>query len=186
MEYKDYEVGVDSGQMAIIPIEGTNDRVWCSGPEVDLGGPGEYDCYIDTYDSGDWGVRVSRLKLGIPGEHHIGKVVTKTGKVIISDPCYVHRDEYGAGGNYDRACNASLNSEPCGGQYAAYGYTECGDEHTEEEVGQAVCSSSGYGDGGYKCRVGYENGIAKTIEVVFICPVSEDCQDSCDGCNRPF
>lgn len=100
----------------------------------------------------------------------IGEVPVDSGQVFIVDPCYVLSGEveFDADGNvtndtaYSRACAASMGEDQAGG------FSTSGRNFMD-----AVCTSTGYGDGMYPVYVEYEDGGAfgrrvKSITIEFI------------------
>lgn len=168
------EVGVDSGQMAVMSAFGefAKPNFSSDGLLVVPAARGEmYTAFVRRSHEGSWGMRVKSLIVMrgdshrlIPDESHkVGVFECVSDALIVSDPCYVFNDEYGAGGPYDRACNATYDMKRDASTElsaaifdSAYG------------AGQGVCSSSGFGDGGYDAVVHFDDRGAVFIEIVFI------------------
>ena len=69
----------------------------------------------------------------------VGTVGVDSGQIMVIDPCYVLD-----GGDYDAACNASLQEAKAGQMILGTG-----------ALRQGVCTSTGIGDGGYPVYVEY-------------------------------
>jgi hypothetical protein len=163
------ELYVDSGQMAVIPIEGIDkcghDMLKRGGDGilvVNLGGPGEYEFYSNRDHS-------RADDFGTHGDHLVGTLKTSSGVVVLSDPCYVFEDGWGEGGNYSRACDANHG----GGELGEFEVHKDG-----EVVGQGVVTSTAYGDGGYPCCVHTDqDNVTTRIEIKFV-------EDKCETCDH--
>lgn len=75
----------------------------------------------------------------------VGQVPVDSGQVFVVDPCYVLSGEYGEDSPYGRACAASLSDERAG-QFSTDGGL----------FADAVCTSTGWGDGVYPVYVEYD------------------------------
>jgi len=172
------EVCVDSGQMAVMPAfgkylnKGEDEHCMCVLPAA----KGEkYTAFVEHSDEGSWGMRVKRLVV-MRGEGgyvdnavKVGSFKATSEKLIVSDPCYVFEDDYGANGPYDRACNATYDRK----------VDKCTEMRANlfeslEPGSQGVCSSSGYGDGGYDLHAECDEKGLVFAEVVFIPEEEED------------
>jgi len=164
---------VDSGQMAFIPTADTTEGAYGALLDVE---PGQYDVFIERRDEGSWGVRISAFaiaKAKIPRkckeQIYVDTLNIKTNKIIVSDPCYIHQDEYGTSGPYDRACDATSNTKLMAGIYKL------------EDGSNAACSSTGFGDGSYPLHVECDtNGKVIYAEVRFIDEYENDEDDYCN------
>ena len=113
----------------------------------------------------------------------IGRVPVDSGQIMIVDPCYVLEGdvtfETHENGNmtvvednpYSRACAASMGGEMAG-PFSTHG----------GNMDDAVCSSSGYGDGMYPVYIEYEDcgswGVrVKSITIEFINEDEDDWED---------
>lgn len=67
----------------------------------------------------------------MPKGNLIGHCGVDSGQILLIDPCYVYKDEYGSGGDYDQCCRITLSDDGAG----------------QTDLG--VVTSSGYGDGVY-------------------------------------
>ena len=86
----------------------------------------------------------------MPKGELIGHCGVDSGQILLIDPCYVYKDEYGSGGDYDECCQITL-SDVCAGQ-----------------TGLGVVTSSGYGDGVYPVYAEKDgNGRVKQVTIVF-------------------
>jgi len=93
----------------------------------------------------------------------VGQVPVDSGQVFVVDPCYVLDGEYGEDSPYGRACAASLSDERAG-QFATNG-----------RFSDAVCTSTGWGDGVYPVYVEYDNdGRVARLIVEFDFEMDED------------
>lgn len=162
------ELYVDSGQMAVIPIEGIDqcghDMIKRSSGilVVNLGGPGEYEFFV-THE------QTRADSFGTVGDTHAGTLKTSSGIVVLTDPCYVFEDGYGEGGNYDRACAQTLGSNSHG---------EFDVQKDGKSVGQGVVTCTAYGDGGYPCHVRTDDdNVTTRIEIKFV-------EDQCETCHH--
>lgn len=75
----------------------------------------------------------------------VGEVPVDSGQVFVVDPCYVLKGEYGEDSAYGRACDASLTDERAGQFSTSGGFPD------------AVCTSTGWGDGCYPVYVEYDS-----------------------------
>jgi hypothetical protein len=75
----------------------------------------------------------------------VGTVPVDSGQVFVVDPCYVLDGEYGEDSPYGRACAASLTDERAG-QFSTAG----------GPFSDAVCTSTGWGDGVYPVYIEYD------------------------------
>lgn len=140
---------------------------WCGAYEVEVK-PGEYKTSIETSDEGDWGIRVAELKVKMVGETVVREdaadfmVGVDSGQAgIFCDTLYPEGEvgEFdGDGSFYDQCCNITLSDEQYG-----------------EIQGKGFLSSSGFGDGGYSCYLGYntDNQVV-SIRIVFIDEAEEE------------
>lgn len=89
------ELGVDSASMALIPSDGEFSTLWCA-QEVHVV-PGRYRVGVRVIDEGKWGPRTSVLEMAheaygdlrTQGAEPVGMLEVPTGRVIVSDPCYI-------------------------------------------------------------------------------------------------
>ena len=44
----------------------------------------------------------------------IGHCGVDSGQILVIDPCYVYKDEYGSGGDYDECCQITLSEDKAG------------------------------------------------------------------------
>lgn len=108
----------------------------------------------------------------------VGQVPVDSGQVFVVDPCYVlegdvtfETDEVGnmtvvEDNPYSRACAASLSDERAG-QFATNG-----------RFSDAVCTSTGWGDGVYPVYVEYDNdGRVARLIVEFDFEMEDDDED---------
>ena len=85
----------------------------------------------------------------MPKGELIGHCGVDSGQILLIDPCYVYKDEYGSGGDYDECCRITLSE--------GAGQTELG-----------VVTSSGYGDGVYPVYAEKDgNGRVKQVTILF-------------------
>lgn len=106
----------------------------------------------------------------------IGHVPVDSGQVFIVDPCYVLNGDVSFEGDkvvsdnaYSRACAASM-SEYNAGPFA-----------TGEGMQDAVCTSTGWGDGMYPVYVTYdESGRVASMTIEFMEDEDEDGYDPWD------
>ena len=86
----------------------------------------------------------------MPKGQLIGHCGVDSGQILLIDPCYVYKDDYGSGGDYDQCCQITLADEGAG----------------QTELG--VVTSSGYGDGTYPVYAEKDgNGKIKQVTIVF-------------------
>lgn len=115
---------------------------------------GKWVAHVDTQDCGTWGNRISRITV-----HH--EDFSPVGNRYVKQTEYVPVDSGQAGvfaGNYsgdnsffyDECSSATLGKK-------GYGF-----------VSNGFVSSSGYGDGCYKCEIFKQNGKAVGVEITFI------------------
>jgi hypothetical protein len=88
----------------------------------------------------------------------IGHVPVDSGQMMVVDPCYIRDNDF-----YGNACSASLSDNQAGA-FSVTGNSSFAD---------AVCSSTGYGDGMYPVFIEYEDcgdwgRRVKSITVEFI------------------
>jgi len=178
MEKATGEVWVDSGQMSVVSWFGSGDvegtlRLASKAGEV-------YTAFVEIQDHGGWGPRVSQISVlrgdvpSLDGMIRVGTFVCESEALVVADPCYIFDDEYGAGGFYDNACNATFNREE-GTR------TENSSGLFESSLGTGICCSSGFGDGCYEslAEIG-DDGIVERINIVFI-EEGEDEDDEAGG-----
>jgi len=160
-------LGVDSGQMSIVPFGGAVDLTKYNHIdgifELIKAAPGARVCVSVEYN--DQG-RVARLfaKVGrfSKSGNRVGSFeASNSGKVVIADPCYIlSGDFYGFNEEapkpgYEAACQ-STNNEHGAGMF------DTGD-------GMGACSSTGYGDGCYPLRVRLDsNGNFTDLSIDFV------------------
>jgi len=85
----------------------------------------------------------------MPKGELIGHCGVDSGQILLIDPCYVYKDEYGSGGDYDQCCQITLSE--------GAGQTDLG-----------VVTSSGYGDGVYPVYAQKDsNGRIKQVTITF-------------------
>ena len=160
------EVWVDSGQMSVVSCFGCGDvegtlRLASKAGEV-------YTAFVEIKDHGNWGLRVIQISVlrgdvpSLDGMIRVGTFVCESEALVVSDPCYIFDDEYGSGGFYDNACNATFNRED-------ETRTENSSGLFESSLGTGICCSSGLGDGCYESlsEIG-DDGIVDSINIVFI------------------
>jgi len=96
----------------------------------------------------------------------IGHVPVDSGQIMIVDPCYVLNGDVRfdkdnktviTNNPYSRACAASMSDDQAGP------FSTDGVGHMTD----AVCSSTGWGDGMYPVYVEYEDGRVKTVTIDF-------------------
>jgi len=86
----------------------------------------------------------------MPKGQLIGHCGVDSGQILLIDPCYVYKDEYGSGGDYDECCQITLSAEQAG------------------QTALGVVTSSGYGDGVYPVYAEKDgNGRVKQVTIVF-------------------
>lgn len=117
----------------------------------------------------------------------IGEVPVDSGQVFIVDPCYVLRGEveFDDNGNvtnntaYSRACAASMGEAQAGPFRAGVDVNIRGEAIT---VPDAVCTSTGYGDGMYPVYVEYEDcgSWGRRIKSITVEFISDDEYDEWD------
>lgn len=102
----------------------------------------------------------------------IGHVPVDSGQVFVCDPCYVldgdvsfDNDKVVTDNPYSRACAASMSDE--GADSFATG----------EGMQDAVCTSTGWGDGMYPVYVTYKDGRVASITVEFMEDEDDDWDD---------
>jgi len=100
----------------------------------------------------------------VPRAIYMGDFTCPTENILVTDPCYPEhadgKNDYGEGGFYDRACDATLNemdpNHPGAGIF---------DVNGDGQV-YGVASRSGWGDGGYSCYyVAGEDGNVTTAVI---------------------
>ena len=119
---------------------------WCAGTIMPVKN-GRWEASVIKSDEGDWGVRCAVL-LAHHGAHHVNydskkfklqgfEVGVDSGQAGIYDRDSFEggKDNYGDGGWYDDNCNVTKNPFDAG----------------VLPDGHGVVSSSGFGDGGYRC-----------------------------------
>ena len=80
----------------------------------------------------------------------IGECGVDSGQILLIDPCYVYKDEYGSGGNYDECCQITLSDDKAG------------------ETTLGVVTSTYSGDGVYPVYATTdEYGAIMSVEIVF-------------------
>ena len=81
----------------------------------------------------------------------VGHCGVDSGQILLIDPCYVYKDEYGSGGDYDQCCQITLSDERAG----------------QTDLG--VVTSSGYGDGVYPVYAKKDaHGRVKSVTIEFV------------------
>ena len=50
----------------------------------------------------------------MPKGELIGHCGVDSGQILLIDPCYVYKDEYGSGGDYDQCCQITLSEDKAG------------------------------------------------------------------------
>lgn len=101
----------------------------------------------------------------------VGHVPVDSGQVFIVDPCYVldgdvcfdEKDRVMSDNAYSRACAASMSDDQAG-QFATSG----------GQFADAVCTSTGWGDGMYPVYVTYKDGRVASMTVEFMEDEDED------------
>ena len=80
----------------------------------------------------------------------IGECGVDSGQILLIDPCYVYKDEYGSGGDYDECCKITLSEDKAG------------------ETMLGVVTSTYSGDGVYPVYATTdEHGGIMSVEIVF-------------------
>ena len=80
----------------------------------------------------------------------IGYCGVDSGQILLIDPCYVYKDEYGTGGDYDECCEITLSEDKAG------------------ETTLGVVTSTYSGDGVYPVYATTdEHGGIMSVEIVF-------------------
>jgi hypothetical protein len=153
---------------------------WCQGVLENVL-PGNYNCYVEYSDEGDWGERVSAIEvvhekydrpLDIEFESEDFEVGVDSGQAGIFDYDYYvryHNKHTVDDSWYDRVCALTCenvknpnyeefdwNADNCYDRYQAYKETEKCWPYIQKLTanpidGLGYVSSSGYGDGGYTC-----------------------------------
>ena len=145
---KKYLGDIELGTEAVVSDPCYDNSVWCMGTVTDVL-PGTYKCYMSEKDTGDWGHRIAKLHAIHESEYRQGNELTgivvgvDSGQAGIYDKAYFdttrHDEEW-----YHRACDATYHRNPKEGEHALTG---------DVLDGKCTVSSSGYGDGSYKCLV---------------------------------
>lgn len=147
---------------------------WCQGI-VENALPGTWEGNAEYTDEGSWGERVSAVEARHESfRESVGRwetagfeVGVDSGQAGIFDEARYPKSECGEyderGSFYNRACHATAGSNPCDEERS---------ERSDEKGGaidEGVVTSSGYGDGGYECRI-HRNaeGKADAVRVTFI------------------
>jgi hypothetical protein len=147
---------INSGKM-YASDPGYDKKTWCQ-ILIDNVANGEWEAKIVKRDCGIWGVRVSKLivkKVRIKKPQSIlicdGEVGVDSGQAGFFDSnCPLGEGDYEDRNSfYGKCCYLTLN-EPDGGV-----------------IENGCVSSSGYGDGGYDCRVGLTDGLVTYAEIRF-------------------
>lgn len=167
METIKKDLGVDSGQMAVFPVERGGDPSLMALVPAQQGAV--YHAFVAHSDEGTWGTRVARLVVlrddclteRDDGLKEVGQFACRSAKLLVSDPCYYFEDEYGEGGAYDRACSATCDMKTGSMTPLRAGIFRGLD-------GDGVCCSSGYGDGCYDMTAAVDDRGARRVDVVFI------------------
>jgi len=120
-------------------------------PEVTIPAKkGKWVACVDSKECGMWGNRVSRITVHHQDFSPVGNRYTKQTEYVPVDSGQAGVfAEYGMD-FYDECCSATLGKK-------GYGFTSNG-----------FVSSSGYGDGYYKCEIYKQNGKAVGVEITFI------------------
>ena len=189
MFHYEVEVGVDSGQMSVVPFSEwlKTDKLNCYAESslikiIDANPGDEVYVSVEYSDEGSWGIRIKEIsaKVGVyPTGSPIGSfTVPDTGKIVVSDPCYIMDGDYygdrkegdlGIPG-YDAACQATTGGEQAG-MFSTGG-------------GMGACSCTGYGDGVYPLRVGLgSDGKFAELTVDFFPEEWEDDDVENEGCD---
>lgn len=130
---------------------------WCSGT-LDVPN-GEWDAYLELSDEGSWGTRVASIQI-IKDNSHTNSTweLTKidvgvdSGQAGFFDESFYPEDGGDNAFFYDKVCNLTLGREQ-GGIIDGFG----------------AVSSTGYGDGGYKCYVARDDaGQIVAAKIIFI------------------
>lgn len=136
---------------------------------------GEWRAQVVTQDEGTWGVRVAELSVVAASEpyyprywDHVGTAAVDSGQFSFTDEDFLPGWDptNGAFGDWDR--NLELAKEAKA--YSYYGACAAS-VHKAGLVGgdRMVCSSSGYGDGGYEVYVARNaEGVGIGVKVIFI------------------
>lgn len=156
------------GQMVMVSDPCYGMDVWCQGV-LDNVLPGEYVCYIDIWDEGDWGNRVAMIEVihsnyrreadNIEYTPESFEVGVDSGQAGIFDYEYYehsHNTEAMHGSIfddwYDEVCRMTISNRQGG---------------TIDNAG--LVSSSGYGDGGYTCLTWKDkDGYISAIRIEFL------------------
>lgn len=86
----------------------------------------------------------------MPKGELIGHCGVDSGQILLIDPCYVYKDEYGSGGDYDECCQITLSAERAG------------------QTALGVVTESGYGDGVYPVYAQKDaNGRIEQVTITF-------------------
>ena len=86
----------------------------------------------------------------MPKGELIGHCGVDSGQILLIDPCYVYKDDYGSGGDYDQCCQITLSD-------AKAGQTDLG-----------VVTSTAYGDGTYPVDAQRDaHGRIKQVTITF-------------------
>lgn len=126
-----------------------------SSPEFTVSAKkGKWIANVDHKDCGMWGRRVSRITvhhkdfspIGNKYELKIKHLPVDSGQVGVFSNSYDGQEV----DFYSQCCSASSNE-------SGFGY-----------VGNGFVSSSGYGDGYYRCKIFKQNGVAVGVEITFI------------------
>ena len=86
----------------------------------------------------------------MPKGELIGHCGVDSGQILLIDPCYVYKDDYGSGGDYDQCCQITLSDSKAG----------------QTDLG--VVTSTAYGDGTYPVYAQRDaQGRIKQVTVTF-------------------
>ena len=87
----------------------------------------------------------------------IGYCGVDSGQILLIDPCYVYKDKYGSGGEYDECCRVTLSEDRAG------------------ETTLGVATSTYAGDGNYPVYAQTdEHGAIMSVTIVF-----EESEEQC-------
>jgi len=175
-------LGVDSGQMAVAPLPAVLNPDFDESSEIvaviRVRPNATVHVHIDMSERDR--SRTARMVVSTSRMSH-GDDWFKAGDdgvIVVADPCYFLTGdvEFDASGkvtstdDYSRACDVTCNPD--------------GDIFGQFELSNGLrgfCTSTGYGDGGYRTHIGLdEEGFAETVEVTFIEDEDDDDDDSWD------